>query len=863
MPILSTTISDNWQVAERLKPGRDLFLPQGGEKTWLPATVPGHVHLDLVKAGAIGDPFFRMQEAGCQWVDEADWTYRATFTVDAERLAARGAQGHHFLHFHGLDTLARVYLNDTLLGTAENFFLPYRFDVTDRLQEGENTLRVEFDSALQAGRERAAAYLGDGTSEHGQQTYFNFPPRAFVRKPQYMFGWDWGPELVSCGIWQPVELITIPDVEIVDWRIAYTFSDAVTTAIQVEVTVEKYTSAPLRVGVALYAPGDNTPSENLPDAPGRYTVTLSIPHQKVVRWSPNGSGTQKRYLLNLRVWEILEDPTDAPIIVAHKGVSIGFRTAELIQEPDADGKGASFLFRINGLDTYIKGANWIPDGCFPGAITDAQLRQRLTQARDAGFNMLRIWGGGLYESDTFYSLCDELGLLVWQDFAFSCAMYPDDLPEFRELVRQEAATAVRRLRHHPSLTLWCGGNENVELFENRWSGAAQATQFFGDKLIHEDFPTVLAAEDPHTPYWPNSPYSGVEGIPSKSPAYGDEHYWRVWHAQSGSTGDWVHYAESDCRFSSEFGFAAPAGPNAWKQCMVPTDQTVSSLVSHWHDKTRKGYETYLSYIGLHFPKPHTFADLIYYGQANQAEALKFGVEHWRRLKGRCWGTLFWQLNDCWPTHSWSVIDSAGEPKAACYAAKRFYAPLLVSLKQTGATIEAHVVNDTLRSLQGQLVLRLVSCSNGDILQETRCDVNVAANTASGILVTLEVPTGAVPSVAHATFVSEDGENNTENHLLLDEPKNALVPGTVSCAIAESTPEGTAVVTFGPYEHFTDHIWLQLEGFSTSPTFSDNWFSLLPGATKQVQITGLPATLSPPELRHLLHIRCLMGSKAGE
>ncbi len=291
--------------------------------------------------------------------------------------------------------------------------------------------------------------------------------------------------------------------------------------------------------------------------------------------------------------------------------------------------------------------------------------------------MLRIWGGGLYETEEFYDLCDELGILVWQDFGFACSMYPDDKEWFVEQVRAEATAAVRRIRNHPCLALWCGGNENLELFQGRWDGKTQATKFFGDKLIHETLPAVLEAEDPKTPYWPNSPYGGDNAT---SEDYGDSHYWNVWHSKlPGSNGDWPNYLLSTSRFSSEFGFAAPCGYASWDKAASPDDRWPRSPVARWHDKTRKGYETYLNFIAMHYPAPQTFDDLIYYGQANQADALKCGIEHWRRLKGRCWGTLFWQFNDCWPVQSWSVIDSEGDPKAAYYASKRFYAPVLLSL----------------------------------------------------------------------------------------------------------------------------------------------------------------------------------------
>ena len=330
---ITAEIAENWQFAQRIPAARDMFHIAGGEKDWLPASVPGHVHTDLVRVGAISDPAYRLGEIGARWVEDADWTYRTTFAVSPEQWAARGAHGRHFLQFGGLDTLARVFLNDTLIATTENGYISYRFDVSDTLREGANDLRVEFDSAMRVGQAMAQSYLGDGTSERGSQSYFNFAPRAFVRKPQYEWGWDWGMEAVGVGITGAVELVTVPHAEITDWHLRYTFTNPVTVNMSVELTIAKYSPEPLTAGIALYAPGDNTPETRLPDAPGTYTITVAVPGQKVAPWNPNGQDilatlplavkpkgdAQKRYLLNLRVWRTESDPDDKEFVY-HQGV---------------------------------------------------------------------------------------------------------------------------------------------------------------------------------------------------------------------------------------------------------------------------------------------------------------------------------------------------------------------------------------------------------------------------------------------------------------------------------------------------------------------------------------------------------------
>jgi beta-mannosidase len=870
MEVITSRIEDGWEVAER-SPGRvgSALHRTPGDKNWIPASVPGHVHLDLLRAGVIGDPDFRLQERGCQWVDQTDWTYRTTFSVSEERLAARGEAGRHLLHFAGLDTICRVFLNDVLIGTSENFFVPHRFDVTETLRAGDNALRIEFDSAWRVGQARAEEYLGDGTSERGRQHYFNFAARAFVRKPQYMFGWDWGPELISCGVWGEVDLVTIPRAEITDWRYDYRFTSESTVDIDVHVTVTKVDDAPVVIGAVLFAAGDTTPSTLLKAGPGTHTVVLPIRDFRVDRWTPNdgadnaASQMHKRYLLNMRLLAPdVFDEDDRPLQLQFRGETVGFRAIELVRQPDADGQGESFKFRVNGVDTFIKGANWIPDGNFPAAITEARLRERLTQARDAGFNMLRVWGGGLYETETFYRLCDELGLMVWQDFPLACSMYPDDLQWFVDAVRAEVVAAVRRLRNHPSLALWCGGNENAELAADRWAGAAQATRYFGQKLTDEVFPSVLAEEDGRTAYIPNSPYFGPH---PQSEDYGDSHYWNVWHSKKpGSSGDWTNYAESRSRFSSEFGFAAPCGWAAWESCSVPEDWQPRSIVAQAHDKTGKGYETYLGYIERHYPRIASFDDLIYYGQANQADALTFGIEHWRRMKGRCWGTLYWQINDSWPTQSWATIDSAGDLRGAHYAARRFYAPLLLSLERPDAGVAAaHLVNDTLAAVPGTLTLRARTFA-GEELAWAAAQTVAPANAASGAV--LALPLGdavlarAGEAFVHAVFSDSAGAVLAEKVMLLAEPKELSLPAAgLRAEITEASGDGTAILAVSA-RAFAWYVWLRLDGLSDPvPAFSDNWFHLTPGESRTITITRLPAGLPLDVLREMLRVRCLGGA----
>ena len=805
---MTQTLDTGWRVREVPPEG----LPVHNTLPWLPATVPGCVHTDLIHAGVIPDPFVRLNEHGVAWVDERDWVYETTFTVDGPPPASA------FLKFHGLDTLAEIVLNGEALGTTENMFFAHEFPVGGRLNTGENTLQVTFRAAMRVGAERLAAW-----NEAGEDTlpyhWDNWNERAFVRKAQYQYGWDWGPVLRGCGIWQSVELITVPVARITDWKHSVEFTEGGQAVVTVTAEVERMPGeeeTPLTLNVRLG--GKET---EVVVAPGNSEVTATVTIDNPRLWQPNGYG-------EAAVYNVLLTLANETSKVQTRRAGIGLRTVELLHEPDADGKGEGFKFRVNGTDVFIKGANWIPDHAFPSEITKKRLRERITQARDAGMNMLRVWGGGFYESDEFYALCDRMGILVWQDFAYGCSYYPDT-GEYADLARTEATAAVKRIRHHASLALWCGNNENQTMFDGNWTGT-RPPRLLGDHLYHEVLPEVLAAEDSQTPYWPGSPYGGPKGD-SNSADFGDCHNWDVWHGR----GDWVHYVENDSRFCSEFGFAAAPGMAAWDTCLNEGDKTPDSAAVRWHDKTRKGYDTYLGYIALHFPALQTLEDLTYYSQCNQAEALRCGVEHYRRCKGRNWGTLFWQLNDCWPVQSWAVIDSEGEPRAAYYATKRFYAPVLLSLVRDGDTVTAHVVNDTLTALNGTVTLT-VSTFDGDTLSEETASASVDANAAmSGPVFSLSAAASRERDVfVHARFVADDPAAVAENFLLLAEPKDLRLPAPGLTLSVADAGHNTVSVTLTA-QRFAPYVWLRRTDSVILEGLPDNYFHLRPGETRTLRL----------------------------
>lgn len=832
----------------------------------LPAEVPGYVHLDLMRAGVIGDIFYRMMERSAGWVDEADWEYETAFNVEEP-------PEHATLIFHGLDTVAVVTLNDEPLGHADNMFVPHAFPVGGRLRPGRNVLKVTLHSALKVGRQRRAAWSESG-NETMEPDWFMWGARSFVRKAQYMYGWDWGPEPVSGGIWKPVELVTVPVARLLWWRHAVEFMDDGAAVIRIEAEVERAPSAGAEaLTFAAVLTGVRNLEGDFPDAmpapasvavpPGegtaRVTVDLRVPDPR--RWAPprpDGPADP----LSPPLYDIALTLACDDGVTDEKRSAIGLRSIQLVRAPDADGKGESFLFRVNGDDTFMKGANWIPMDSFPSRTGGPRLERLLTSARDAGVNMLRVWGGGLYESDAFYDLCDRLGILVWQDFPYACAYYPDT-GAYAAAAGEEAARAIRRLRNHPSLAVWCGNNENAMMHFHRWAGDNTPARELGEHIYHRVLPDVLAREDPSRPYWPSSPFGGAD---PNGEDFGDRHNWNVWHSQGPESryqGDWPGYREDRSRFVSEFGFASSCGLAAWDGCLEPADKNPWSPAVRWHDKTRKGYDIYMAYIARHFPEPQTLEDLVYYSQVNQAEALKCGVEHWRRLKGRCWGTLYWQYNDCWPVQSWSVVDYVGEAKAAWYATKRFYAPVLLSLRRDGDSVEAHLTNDLFRAVSGTVTVAFARFDgDGEDLKSTG-RVDVAAN-AAGIVARLDLAGAAGQErdgFIHAVFTpdGDDGAEPAENFMFLAEPKDLRLADPGVQARMERDEAGRFAVTVSA-RRFAPYVWLRLtdgaNDLHPGGLWSDNFFHLQPGQSRRLTLEPQFPTQSLEDALSRLTVRTL-------
>jgi beta-mannosidase len=663
------TLNGGWEfsAADWLKPDQTPRRLGFSVLEWLPAQVPGHVHTDLVRHGVLRDPFEARAELGCQWVDETVWHYRLT------------------------DTCCDVSLNGERLLRHDNMFTAAEADVSSRLRAGANELRVRFEPAARIGRERRRNYL---QREGLPENVARFDERAFVRKAQYMFAWDWGPRLVSAGIWKSVSLIEY-------------------TARLLDVHVLQHHLPNGAVELRFVSEVEGA-GEVLHYCFGRWlregeVLTLERPQL----WWPAGLGRQVLH----PVESVLVAPGGAPeraeSVLDRRLQRIGLRRLEFLREPDA--RGESFEFRVNGERLWAVGANWIPDHSFPSMVDRARLSAQLRRALDMNMNMLRVWGGGVYESDDFYDLCDELGLLVWQDFPFACSYVPDD-ESMQHAVRAEARENVRRLRNHPSLALWCGNNENLTMWHSQWDRPLpQPTRYYGDRLYDGVLADVVAEYDAGRCYIASSPIGGDNANDGNT---GDQHYWDVWHGR----GDYKYYRDSTARFASEFGFASAPCHGVWAQLYAgveaPLRRPVRDPIARWHDKTGKGYETYIGYVELHYPVAADLEEFTYFSQLNQRDALRYAIEHYRR-SDFCRGSLIWQLNDCWPVQSWAVLDAAGAYKAAAFELRRLYAPLLVSIDRPehSSRISVWLISDNTRSsVNGELVLEAHALGDGRLVE---------------------------------------------------------------------------------------------------------------------------------------------------
>ena len=813
-------------------------LAEYDHSAWIDVDVPGDVHQALMAAGVIEDPFYDRNEETCAWMEDKEWWIRTRFTGPQDTTAQDERRQ---LIFHGLDTYATVWLNGEELGRHRNMFRPAVFDVTATLRPGEeNVLALRFDRPLDQIAEFDISHWWQGTA-----------PRVAMRKAQFGYGWDWGPRLPTVGIWREVEIrhnrrAALAGVHFYTVEIDADHAQAV-VAVRVEAeriarAAELGAHVRLADGGATAVEGELALRDHGSYADGILYLTVKEPKL----WWTHDLGEPHLYALHV-------DLLAGGEVVERQTVEAGIRTIELDQSPDPDEPGTRFFrFVLNGVPIFAKGADWIPAHSFVGGLKPARYGLLLTMARDANMNMLRIWGGGIYEHDAFYTICDRLGMLVWQDFMFACAMYPESPQWFVDEVRAEAEYQVRRLRGHPCMALWCGNNENQWLHERaRWQ---QKDPIAPGALYYDQIlPEAVARLDGRVPYWPGSPYGGND---YNSEADGDSHNWNVWHGNSprqfgeeptvdhspqGVT--YRRYAEDQSRFVSEFGMhAAPVFETLQRN--IPADQLFHhspSMDHHNKDNPKnKGDNLMLAITGL----PETLAEYIDFSMAAQAEGLKFGIEHYRRRKPHCSGALFWQLNDCWPVLSWSVIDYYGFGKAGYYYARRVFAPVLASFKELpDGEVALWVTNDTLAAVHDRLDLRLLTF-DGQPLWHAQIDAAIPANSS------LEVWRGRVEG-GPDRFLSVRGESIPRNrHFFADVKDLALPEASVSVEYEQVDAHRLEARLLSEQFAYFVHLSTGLE----TTAFSDNYFDLEPGVAHTITVSDAHTDLRPEQItvRQYLH-----------
>jgi beta-mannosidase len=805
-------------------------------KEWHPAQVPGVVQTDLLNNKLIPDPFDRDNEFHLQWIGLADWEYQTTFQVDAAALAHE----HLDLVFDGLDTFADVYLNDQAVLHADNMFRRWRIPAKSTLKSGPNTLRVVFHSAItkMLPYAKSLPYVLPSISTHNYGNEENIATAPYTRKAPYNYGWDWGPRFMTEGIWRAVRLETWDALRIENFHIHQQSitADLANFAAELEIEASRATSATLALThdeMSGPQTSDGTQTVQLNTGINHVSFPLRIAAPK--RWYPVGYGAQNRYRFSASI-RIGRDAA------AHAELKTGLRSIELRRTPDQWGK--SFEFVVNGISVFAKGADVIPFDSFPNRVTPEIHRNILQAARDAHMNMVREWGGGHYESDDFYDICDELGIMVWQEFMFGGDMIPGDVA-FQENVRQEAIEQVKRLRDHPSIVVWCGNNE-VETGWWHWGDRQEFKASISPDTrdrVWQDYVIMFADilrsavaqyADP-VPYTPSSPSANFEEVPDNQ-HNGDMHYWAVWHQQAPAS----DYTLQFPRFMSEFGFQSFPEMRTIGTFAKSDDFDIRSTVMQAHQKNKGGNERILTYMLREYHEPKDFASFVYLSQVQQAEIIKIGAEHLRRQRPRTMGSLYWQLNDCWPVASWASIDYYGRWKALHYYARRFYDDVLISPFLHDDKVDVYVVSDKLQPLSGTIHMRLLDFSGTTLLEQTK-DVQIPAQS-SAIYFTVDKSAFAAKADLHKSLVAFDlevGGKKVSRNLIFFDAMHALeLPAMPKIeTTVNKTGDGYSITLQSA--KLARSVYLSLGDLDVQ--ISDNYFDLLPGEAATISVKS-PATL---------------------
>lgn len=831
-------------VPLRKELNEDWKFKQARLNNWYPATVPGVVHTDLMDNKIIEDPFFRLNERSMQWIDKEDWVYETTFRLTPEMMERQNIE----LVFKGLDTYADVYLNEKKILEANNMFREWRVVIKPHLEAGENVLKIYFHSPIKVDIPKwdALPYQYEASNDQSENGgVFNKKVSVFARKAGYHYGWDWGPRLVTSGIWRPVYVEAWDDARLNDVFIRQQEVNKNRAIIlgEIEILTDKEIDKAI-INITEASSGRVLAGQSVSLKKGMNKVSLPFSIRTPKLWWSNGLGEQ--YLYDFHTDLTIDNRT-----ADTQTKKVGLRSLKIINQPDKDGK--TFYVELNGVPVFAKGANYIPQDNFLPRVTREQYEKTILDAANVHMNMLRIWGGGIYEEDVFYELCDRYGILVWQDFMFACSLYPAE-GELLENIRQEAIDNVKRLRNHACIALWCGNNEcNDAWFNWGWQKRYKKQNPEYEQIIWKQFndqynvtlPQVVKEYAPESFYWPSSPFTRYDG--GSDDHNGDRHYWEVWHGKKPIE----MYNKERSRFFSEYGFQSfPEFESVKRYAPCEEDWNIYSEVMMSHQRGgAHANELIETYLLNEYRKPRDFEAFLYMNHVLQGDAIKTAIEAHRRDMPYCMGTLFWQHNDCWPVASWASRDYYGRWKAQHYFTRKAYRDILVSpIANESGILKVQVVSDRLKSCSGKLEVSVIKLT-GEVLNQYNRNVKIDANSSQTLFSILleEALNGARKEdvFVHAVLSTDKGKNDYANNYFLVKQKEVNYPHAMITKSIQPIEDGFEVTLNS--DNFARAVFIATGDVNSS--FSDNYFDILPGSSVKVEVyTDLPLATFEKQLK---------------